>query len=46
MCLGFGGFVLKTSLINLLISGFSDIPGNPGNITSVFNAVHPMHTDV
>ena len=46
MYLGCGGFVLKTPLINLLINGCSDIPGNPGSIAIVFSAVRPMHTDV
>ena len=45
MYLDFGGFVLKTLLINLLINGDSDISGNRGSVTIVFSAVRFMHTD-
>ena len=46
MYLGFGGFVLKAPLINLLINGRCDISGNPGSVNIVFSAARPMQTEV
>ena len=46
MYIGFGGFVLKTTLIHLLISGCPDISGYPNSITAVLSVIRPIHIDL
>ena len=46
MYIGFGGFVLKTTLIHLLISGCPDTSGYPNSITTVLSVILVIYIDL